>query len=82
MVEVLVPAGLRPGRYCHRFSRLPKDWWLNQPQVLALVQFTRISNAMDFNYSVRLTLILSKITLVVTTMPYFVYWPLPASFYS
>jgi len=34
---------------------------------LALVQFTRISNANDFNYSVRLTLILSKITVVVTT---------------
>jgi len=48
---------------------------------LALVQFTRISNAMDFNYSVRLTLILSKITLVVTTIALLCLLALPASFY-
>ncbi|MEI7489893.1 MAG: polysaccharide biosynthesis C-terminal domain-containing protein [Bacteroidota bacterium] len=34
---------------------------------LAMVQFTRISNAMDFDYSVKLTLTLSKITIVVTS---------------
>ncbi len=48
---------------------------------LALVQFTRISNAMDFNYSVRLTLILSKITLVVTTIALLCLLALPESFY-
>ena len=48
---------------------------------LALVQFTRISNAMDFNYSVRLTLILSKVTLVVTTFALLCLLALPESFY-
>jgi len=48
---------------------------------LALVQFSRISNAMDFNYSVRLTLILSKITIVVTTLALLCLLALPESFY-
>ncbi len=48
---------------------------------LALVQFTRISNAMDFNYSVRLTLILSKISLVVTSVALMLLLALPESFY-
>ena len=44
---------------------------------LSLVQFTRISNAMDFNYSVRLTLILSKITVIITTLGVLVLVMLP-----
>ena len=48
---------------------------------LALVQFTRISNAMDFNYSVRLTLILSKISLMVTSVALILLLALPESFY-
>ena len=48
---------------------------------LALVQFTRISNAMDFNYSVSLTLILSKISLVVTSLALLCLLALPESFY-
>jgi O-antigen/teichoic acid export membrane protein len=48
---------------------------------LALVQFTRISNAMDFNYSVRLTLTLSKISLVVTSLALLCLLALPESFY-
>ena len=49
---------------------------------LALVQFTRISNAMDFNYSVRLTLILSKITIVVTTLAVICLMALPQVFFT
>lgn len=35
---------------------------------LAMVQYTRISNVMDFDYSVRLTLILAKIAIALTTI--------------
>jgi len=48
---------------------------------LAMVQFTRISNAMDFDYSVRLTLILSKITTMVTTLAVICLVALPEFFF-
>ncbi|MCX6283401.1 MAG: polysaccharide biosynthesis C-terminal domain-containing protein [Bacteroidetes bacterium] len=48
---------------------------------LAMVQFTRISNAMDFNYSVQLTLILSKITIVVTSAAVLCLVALPEVFF-
>ena len=48
---------------------------------LAMVQFTRISNSNNFNYNVRLTLILSKITLIVTTLALLCLLALPESFY-
>ena len=49
---------------------------------LAMVQFTRISNAMDFDYSVRLTLILSKITILVTTVAVLCLVALPEFFFQ
>jgi O-antigen/teichoic acid export membrane protein len=48
---------------------------------LAMVQFTRISNAMDFDYSVRLTLILSKITIMITTVAVLCLVALPEFFF-
>ena len=49
---------------------------------MALVQFTRISNAMDFRYSVNLTLLLSKITVILTFLGVLVLLLLPETFFT